>query len=584
MRKILSLRRHHYLKTVSIFLIAVLLIVGVVSCEGEGEDQYNLTVSSTAGGHVDIPGEGTYTYDEGTVQGLRAIPDCGYAFDKWTGDTTNIGDVNAAFTGIGMYADYSITANFKPIPPDHYKFYYVDWEEPEYINKEVQLVDQFGTFDATVLEAWFFGNPVEKEHATAVTSIKDEDRHYTVYKLDSWYEEEDWVTREVEVSNQFDDAAEPQTVTVMGPVALAVPTKKGDHEMVECLNHYLLYLVSEDDWAGFSPVEGVNLKDQFILNGEDVTVKGPMFFANPVKKTVVGGNVSEVEDDELHWLLYDITEAQTTSIDKQIQIANQFGNATLDLTYREMLAVPSVKNVPPTPELDHFKCYMTSDPSALQEWVTLLDQFHYNYFEGLVMEPIMFCNPVDKVHGTVTTSSNPDNHLTVYKITETTTDWWTVTINNQFNDAGAYQTLTVFGPVALAVPTQKLVPGDHGLPKYIDHYLLYQVWEPEPVNVNVDLDDQFPGVATNVTVGPPIYFANPCLKGYIDWTGIWDPEEHLLFYAISDNPEFYSDDIMIKNQFCFEEPCYLDLIPVGQLLAVPSVKENWAPTEPPLPP
>jgi hypothetical protein len=278
-------------------------------------------------------------------------------------------------------------------------------------------------------------------------------------------------------------------------------------------------------------------------------------------------------------VFYDIYDVEAPSIDKRIQIANQFGNdQVLDLTTRELLAVPSQKNVPPTPPLDHFKCYNALGP-APDLWVDLQDQFHDFYFDGEVLDPLMFCNPVDKVHGTVTTTSYPDNHLTVYDL-NAATDWWTVTVDNQFNDAAVPQTLTVFGPVALAVPTQKVEPGDHGMPKYVDHYLLYQVWEPVPVDVTVDLDDQFPDVAANVTVGPPLYFANPAVKGYVDHSGLWDPDEHLVFYAISDNLEFLPA-VTIRNQFFPVVPVPLELIPVGQMLAVPSVKVEWAPADPP---
>jgi hypothetical protein len=578
MKAIFSLRRHHYLKTVSVFLIAALLIVGVVSCVGEGPVEYTLTIGSTAGGVVTDPGEGTFTYDDGEDVALVAVPDCGYVFDNWTGDTGTIDDVNAAATNITMNADYDINANFKPIPPNHYKFYEVDWEgEPIPIGTEVVLEDQFGTFETTVLGAELFGNPVEKEH-DGVTPIYDPNRHYTYYRLDyDW--EVDSMRWSVEVSNQFQEKV---MLTVDGPVALAVPTQKEDHEMVECINHYLIYhVVEEPEYV----MADVNLKDQFIPDGEDVTVKWPYYFANPVKKTVVGGTVSEIENEDLHWVLYDIWDVEAPSIEKRIQIANQFGDdQVLDLTYRELLAVPSQKNVPPTPPLDHFKCYRTvpGEPLAVED-VWVWDQFHEDYLYTWVMDLMMFCNPVDKVHGTLTTTSNPDNHLTVYNLHgETTKGWWTVTVDNQFSDAAVPQTLLVYGPVALAVPTQKLVPGDHGMPKYLDHYLLYEVVEGLNVTATVDLDDQFPGTAPDVKVTQPVYFANPAVKGYVDHVGMWDPEEHLMFYRISDNEEFYGDDVGFRNQFCPEGPCYVDLISTDQLLAVPSVKVDWAPAGPPL--
>jgi hypothetical protein len=73
---------------------------------------YDLTISSTAGGSVTTPREGTSTYDEGTVVNLIAQPDEGYRFVEWTGDIGTIGNVNDATTTITMSGNYSITANF----------------------------------------------------------------------------------------------------------------------------------------------------------------------------------------------------------------------------------------------------------------------------------------------------------------------------------------------------------------------------------------------------------------------------------------------------------------------------------------
>ena len=73
---------------------------------------YNLTTSSTAGGFITNPGEGTYTYDEGTVVELSAQADESYKFVGWTGDVVRVGDVNAADTVITMNDRYWISANF----------------------------------------------------------------------------------------------------------------------------------------------------------------------------------------------------------------------------------------------------------------------------------------------------------------------------------------------------------------------------------------------------------------------------------------------------------------------------------------
>jgi len=74
--------------------------------------QYHLAINSTEGGVVTAPGEGVFTYDEGTVVNLISEADGGYQFVEWTGNVTTIADVNAAATNITMNGSYDITANF----------------------------------------------------------------------------------------------------------------------------------------------------------------------------------------------------------------------------------------------------------------------------------------------------------------------------------------------------------------------------------------------------------------------------------------------------------------------------------------
>ncbi|MFC1911510.1 hypothetical protein ACFLXM_02430, partial [Chloroflexota bacterium] len=81
---------------------------------------YNLTISSSAGGSVTTPGEGTFGYGSGMVINLVATPASGYQFVNWTGNVGTIADVNAASTTITMNSNYSITANFALIPPGQY--------------------------------------------------------------------------------------------------------------------------------------------------------------------------------------------------------------------------------------------------------------------------------------------------------------------------------------------------------------------------------------------------------------------------------------------------------------------------------
>jgi uncharacterized repeat protein (TIGR01451 family) len=85
--------------------------------EGSG---YSLTISSTEGGSVTAPGEGTSIHAASTVVELVAQPSEGYQFMKWSGDVSAIADLYAASTTITMNADYSITANFQAISPIKY--------------------------------------------------------------------------------------------------------------------------------------------------------------------------------------------------------------------------------------------------------------------------------------------------------------------------------------------------------------------------------------------------------------------------------------------------------------------------------
>jgi len=107
-RSVQGSTRRHCVAVFSIVLIAAALLTSGVNCD----DGYRLTISSTTGGSVTVPGEGTRSYDAGTVVQLMAVPDEGYGFQRWTGDTAHIADINAASTTITMNGNYSISATF----------------------------------------------------------------------------------------------------------------------------------------------------------------------------------------------------------------------------------------------------------------------------------------------------------------------------------------------------------------------------------------------------------------------------------------------------------------------------------------
>jgi hypothetical protein len=92
----------------------------VANFEVDPPVQYMLAILSAPGGSVIIPGDGTFTYDAGTVVSLVVTPASGYKFLKWSGDVDTITDVSATSTNITMSGNNTyilICPNFRESPP-----------------------------------------------------------------------------------------------------------------------------------------------------------------------------------------------------------------------------------------------------------------------------------------------------------------------------------------------------------------------------------------------------------------------------------------------------------------------------------
>jgi hypothetical protein len=76
--------------------------------------QYELTISSTAGGSVSTPGEGVFSYYSGTQVHLVSEAETGYGFVNWTASpAVTFGDASAAETTFTMPSqDVTVTAHF----------------------------------------------------------------------------------------------------------------------------------------------------------------------------------------------------------------------------------------------------------------------------------------------------------------------------------------------------------------------------------------------------------------------------------------------------------------------------------------
>jgi hypothetical protein len=543
MRTILSLRRHHNLKIVGIFLIVIALIGGiVVSC---APTTYNLTMAvAPPGGGTASDWTATSPYASGTAVNISSVAAPCYRFASWTAPAGTFADANAAQTTFTMPArDVTVTANFDPITLGHFTCYEVDYEKAPYIGEEVQLVDQFGAINATVGKALRFGNPAWKWYEEVETPISDDDHHFAFYQLELEEAPQGW---QVTVDNQFGT----QELTVYGPVALAVPTTKEDYDPPVCLDHFLIY-----DAFGPPTEVAVELTDQFTQ--ESVLVYKPIGFANPVQKTIINtGEVTEIELGE-YLVFYEI---DVVPFEKQVQIDNQFGPQTLDLIELDGLAVPSQKLAWEQP-LDHFKCHDVVDAPLVGKPVELEDQF--GTFNATVEEAVLFGNPAWKWYEEVETPiSNWDHHYMFYKLyhEEVPVYRW-VAVDNQFG----YQILTVSMPVLLAVPTQK---EGHDPPVDLDHLLLYMV-EDGPPGPDVYLWDQWTPEPEWFDVGNAVLFANPVQKTVGAEVTEIIKDEHAVFYEILGLP--FSTFVWVSNQF--EERIHNVTDPA--LLAVPSEKLDW---------
>jgi hypothetical protein len=115
------------------------------------------------------------------------------------------------------------------------------------------------------------------------------------------------------------------------------------------------------------------------------------------------------------------------------------------------LGVPTQKEGHDPPVgLDHFLVYEVIEGPSLEVDVRLNDQFGDETVT--VYEPIAFANPVRKTHdGEVTEIMNPELHWVGYWI-EGEYFETEVQVVNQFGE----QTLDVYGPVLLGVPSEKI--------------------------------------------------------------------------------------------------------------------------------
>jgi hypothetical protein len=332
-KAIFHLRRCGYLKTVAVFLIAVALIAGTVSCTGSTVPaRYTLTIEVDppgSGAAIDVTGAGAY--EAGTAVDIQATANSGFQFGNWTASDGTLVNANAIRTVFTMPAKAAVVTAKFVIQLDHFKCYHAP-NEPPY--ETVFLEDQFVAVSASLNWTQWFCNCAEKVHNDVVTPIKHPDHHLTIYNI--FYEgmidhSGYW---EVEIENQF--GANQRLSVTEKPYFLAVPTQKlepGDHEPPLLLDHFLVYQA-----LGPTVEVDIGLNDEF--GDEDgLTALLPWFFAVPCRKTH-NGTITEIKFPDTYLVFYILSGSAADH--GTIRVDNQFGLQELPGgTEASLVLVPS---------------------------------------------------------------------------------------------------------------------------------------------------------------------------------------------------------------------------------------------------
>lgn len=107
-------------------------------------NNYKLTINSTIGGSVTIPGEGNFNYSYGSSIPLEARPIIGYHFIEWNGENQTIANTKDNITTITIQDDSNITAIFSK-------------EGPFTVNLTTNGTG-FGTIEVNKTEPYYYGD------------------------------------------------------------------------------------------------------------------------------------------------------------------------------------------------------------------------------------------------------------------------------------------------------------------------------------------------------------------------------------------------------------------------------------------
>jgi hypothetical protein len=241
---------------------------------------------------------------------------------------------------------------------------------------------------------------------------------------------------------------------------------------VPALDHFKCY-----DAKGEELAASVQLKDQFTATDRQIArdqVVSAELFCNATRKIHEGGGAG-ISDLDNHLTWYRI-KPEGTFQERQVLVTNQFvpNGQRLTVVQPAFLAVPTQKlaidgkrtghDFPR--DLDHFRCYDVKadpiDPASVRLW----DQFGPNppgdpaQWDAFRVRDVRYlCNPTAKRHfdaaGNLVGSSavqHPEAHLTCYQLDPDRPAEHSLAIRNQF---GPEQRLRTVETELLCVPSAK---------------------------------------------------------------------------------------------------------------------------------
>jgi hypothetical protein len=223
---------------------------------------------------------------------------------------------------------------------DHFKCYKASEQPPpKPLPPSVILADQFGAGQLKVGPVVMLCNPVTKIHDGVEYTMRHPELHLVCFKLRQNQ------SRTVIVNNQFGQ----RTLRVNAAKRLCLPSYKNQQPgpalpPLSLLDHYKCYASNELLPPSGQPAPGIPKTVQLIDQFENLTVKvgAPVTLCNPVRKTH-DGTVTEVRYPDVHLVCHKIREPQRPPV--TVQVFNQFGQRTLDVSDAQELCLPSRKQL-----------------------------------------------------------------------------------------------------------------------------------------------------------------------------------------------------------------------------------------------